>query len=147
VQKGVTKKGVGTLFHAFPPHYTNKCKGVPIFGDAKICDQIWSCFSQITYKQKVLTLRLKPTIVNKSRCLHVLLPGNRQRSVTNQFMCCIALLQLFVHKLNSRRQRIAAQIRWCRYLHLVDEPQTTDFSALSLKLLLFINPFITKSYK
>jgi len=39
------------------------------WGMQKIFAQIW--FSQITYKQKVLMLRLKRTIVSKSRCLHV----------------------------------------------------------------------------
>ena len=40
-------------------------------GMQKIFAQIWSCFPQITYKQKVLVLRLKRTIVSKSRCLYV----------------------------------------------------------------------------
>jgi len=39
-------------------------------GMQKIFAQIGSCFSQITYKQQVFILRLKRTIVNKSRCLH-----------------------------------------------------------------------------
>jgi len=36
----------------------------------KIFAQIWSRFSQTTYKQQALMLRLKCTIVNKSRFLH-----------------------------------------------------------------------------
>jgi len=32
--------------------------------------QIWFCISQVTYKQQVLMLRLKRTVVNKSRCRH-----------------------------------------------------------------------------
>jgi len=36
----------------------------------KIFAQIWSSFSQVTYKQRALTLRLKYTIENKSRFVH-----------------------------------------------------------------------------
>ena len=41
-----------------------------ILGMQKIFAQIWSCFSPITYKQHALMLRLKCSIVNKSRFLH-----------------------------------------------------------------------------
>jgi len=46
-------------------------------GMQKIFAQIWSCISQVTYKQQDLMLRLKRSIVNKSRCLHAYyqLPG------------------------------------------------------------------------
>jgi len=47
---------------------------VPTFGDAKTFCPIFILFSQTTYKQKVLMLRLKRTIVSKSRYLHVQLP-------------------------------------------------------------------------
>jgi len=40
------------------------------FGMQKIFAHIWSCISQVTYKQQVLMLRLKRAIVNKSRCVH-----------------------------------------------------------------------------
>jgi len=42
-----------------------------LLGMHKIFAQVWSCFSQITHKRKVLMLRLKRTIVSKSRCLLV----------------------------------------------------------------------------
>jgi len=39
------------------------------------------------------------------------------------------------------------QVRWCMYLHPVDELQTIRFSTHSLKLLLFIQLFNTTSYE
>jgi len=52
---------------------------------------------------------------------------NCQISVTNQFMRWVALLQFFMYKFISRRQRIAIQVRWCGYLHRVDQLQTYRF--------------------
>jgi len=52
------------------------CKAIGVrecifLGIQIIFAQIWSCFSQITYKQQVLMLKLKRKIANKPRCLQV----------------------------------------------------------------------------
>jgi len=51
--------------------------------------QIWSCFSQITYKQQVLILRLKRKIPNKPRCLQPYITNYRvsklSPSTNNQY--------------------------------------------------------------
>jgi len=66
----VTKTTEGLQFPLKTESNTHMCTGVHIFGMQKFFAQIWSCFSQITFKQQVLILRLKHTIVNKSRWLH-----------------------------------------------------------------------------
>jgi len=54
--------------NVFRPNH--KCTGVHIFGDAKMFCPNLILVSQITYKQKVLMLRLKRTISNKSSFLN-----------------------------------------------------------------------------
>jgi len=66
------------IFQGIPSWYfVGKCSFLVIgvrecifLGMQKRFAQIWSCFFQITYKQQTIMLRLKHTIVNKSRCLH-----------------------------------------------------------------------------
>ena len=71
VAHSVTSMGVREcVFHAY--------------GMQSFFSQIWSCFSLITYTQKILIIKLKRTIVNKS--VSTCLITNRQISVTNQFM-------------------------------------------------------------